>query len=472
MPSITARMPAFWDPREVLSISPAELHFSCTAIVKPKKKGGQPQEPPRRCLQTFLSSECKNQACRVFDALAQIDVVSVGVSGDCIKSLISHKLSKWALSGVIWLASSLQSERRSRRRAERERLRALTTAEPRAVPEQYIQRHGVPSAPDLEDSEMRLAARRARERRQQAPEVPPQFQPREPREQQLANEGHLDRARDAHYPRQVQVDQVEQQPLQDFAPRLLNQDNRNEEAVLAALGAGRRSAQLQADARPVPNQDQLVARDRASHPSPVQRSETIPDPAIDIGNRQLERRSFVQQPAEVLGRRPATALPPSIQVQPVEVPVNGEEEDQLQHLINRRRQLCQDLDRVQEQLRQHSPQAPEIPVVPGRDRAPESEIAQFDQAIAAIAAPPPRQRRAGQRAVPLPDPVHPYVPRRQPLVECYICYEPFGRVDDVIWCQGQCGQNVHRECFETWQLHSMYAIRKCGFCRAPWVENR
>jgi hypothetical protein len=180
MPPITARISNFWDPREVLGINPAESHFSCTAIVIPKKKRGQPQEPPRRCLQTFLSNECKDQACQILDTLAHVDVVLVGISEGIKRALVHvaeltacprlHKeprLSQAEAVGSKWtdlVGQFIVHERASRRRAEREGLRSLAVSEPRAASHNHSHRNRVPSAPNDMDPRMREAPERAARR--------------------------------------------------------------------------------------------------------------------------------------------------------------------------------------------------------------------------------------------------------------------------------------------------------------------
>jgi hypothetical protein len=74
--------------------------------------------------------------------------------------------------------------------------------------------------------------------------------------------------------------------------------------------------------------------------------------------------------------------------------------------------------------------------------------------------------------------------KRKPITDdCCICYEPICCLDDAVWCRAQCGQNVHRECFRDWRVHSLDEAQKrrmdyreednlevvnCVFCRARW----
>ncbi|KAG4419213.1 hypothetical protein IFR04_007625 [Cadophora malorum] len=406
-------MPAFWNPREVLGVNPAESHFTCTAIVIPKKKRGQPREPPRRCLQSFLSNECKDQACRILDTLAHVDIVLVGVSEGINRALVHvaertacprlHKephRSQAEAVGSKWtdlVGQFIVRERASRRRAEREGLRSLAVAEPRAASHNPSHLNRVPSAPNIEDPGMRQAperaARRPRENRQQAPEVPPQYRPRDRQQEQVLLQGQNAGRGDIHEPRQVQVNPVQQQPVQDLDPRMAHQVVRREDALLEALPVRRRNTRPQAEAEPAPNQDQLVDRIRAYRPYLAQ---PAPVPHAGVEHR-AEPGPMSLSPTGVLARRPARALPDRLPLEVVAGPANGGEVDDLRLLVHQ-------LDLLREQ-------------------ADQGEV------------------------------------------------EPFGRADDVVWCQGQCGHNVHRECSETWQLHSEYVGRKCGYCRAPWVEN-
>jgi hypothetical protein len=43
----------------------------------------------------------------------------------------------------------------------------------------------------------------------------------------------------------------------------------------------------------------------------------------------------------------------------------------------------------------------------------------------------------------------------------------FNTGDEVIWCKGACGNNIHRECFEQWAKSKPGEVR-CVYCRTPW----
>ncbi|KAH6716138.1 hypothetical protein BKA61DRAFT_338708 [Leptodontidium sp. MPI-SDFR-AT-0119] len=180
-------MPHFWVPRGLLGVDPSESGFTCTAIVKPKKKKGQPQEGHRRCSLTMFSNESKAQACRVLDTLAQIDVVSESVSEGMGRVLVRvaeltscprwHRkpghsqaeavAAKW--KGIIHLF--VANEIASIRRAGRERVRVVPVPVPSRAPrseqELFVPRRRVRSVPDSNVHEQRpiveRASRRARE---------------------------------------------------------------------------------------------------------------------------------------------------------------------------------------------------------------------------------------------------------------------------------------------------------------------
>jgi hypothetical protein len=41
------------------------------------------------------------------------------------------------------------------------------------------------------------------------------------------------------------------------------------------------------------------------------------------------------------------------------------------------------------------------------------------------------------------------------------------KLDDILWCKGACGQNIHRACFEQWARSKPGQV-KCVYCRTPW----
>lgn len=55
--------------------------------------------------------------------------------------------------------------------------------------------------------------------------------------------------------------------------------------------------------------------------------------------------------------------------------------------------------------------------------------------------------------------------------DCPICFAPFGGPDDTVYCRAQCGQNMHKECFEMWAATKRKSPRDkvtCPLCRTPW----
>lgn len=97
---------------------------------------------------------------------------------------------------------------------------------------------------------------------------------------------------------------------------------------------------------------------------------------------------------------------------------------------------------------------------------------------------------------PAPSPVQPSTPvsessrpacrnhtlRKSITDGCPICFDPICCPDDAVWCRGQCGQNLHRDCFRQWMEHingENDARREqdeegearpitCPCCRAGW----
>jgi len=56
---------------------------------------------------------------------------------------------------------------------------------------------------------------------------------------------------------------------------------------------------------------------------------------------------------------------------------------------------------------------------------------------------------------------------------CAICYTPMGSVESLVWCQAQCGGNLHSSCFTQWANHacrSGFPVQ-CPLCRAGWTSS-
>jgi len=54
--------------------------------------------------------------------------------------------------------------------------------------------------------------------------------------------------------------------------------------------------------------------------------------------------------------------------------------------------------------------------------------------------------------------------------ECCICLEDFDAKadkDKVVWCKAQCGNNLHKHCFQMFAQSKSGSV-SCPFCRAPW----
>ncbi|KAH7317628.1 hypothetical protein BKA65DRAFT_483102 [Rhexocercosporidium sp. MPI-PUGE-AT-0058] len=469
-------MPAFWDPRSLLEVDPSESGFTCTAIVTPHKKKGQPQEGPRRCRQAMLSNECKEQACHALDALAWIDVVSEGVSDSMARALVRiagltscprwHKKpghSQAEAVGAKWkdiVERFVADERVSRGLAERGYGRGGPAPVPNPVlrPEEglFVRRDRVPSVPDLEVHEPRPVAERApRSARENPPppDVEVQYRPRHqqqpPPQQQPAPQ------MEAHSPQPYP-----EQPIQEPAPEVAqpNVDPYVNRAAPASRAGERRLAQQQAELRPDPNGEQPAIQDWAPRPSPALGSEIRHEP--EIQDRQYEPRPHLRQAAEGYRPRPAAAVPRSI------VPDFAADIQRLRGQIDRvgldhaERMQAEHLrvERAEAELLARLPAipAPAVRFIPIHNQAREPEDDATEEAVVSPAAEDPRARPAAADATP----ARHYVPKRKPPTECYICTEDFDDPDDTIWCQGQCGYNVHRECFEKWNRINVYALRK------------
>jgi hypothetical protein len=57
---------------------------------------------------------------------------------------------------------------------------------------------------------------------------------------------------------------------------------------------------------------------------------------------------------------------------------------------------------------------------------------------------------------------------------CPICYDEMNEKEDLVWCETQCGRNVHRNCFEQWanQKQSCQETVTCVYCRAKWPIHK
>ncbi|KAK0107138.1 hypothetical protein ONS95_003844 [Cadophora gregata] len=54
--------------------------------------------------------------------------------------------------------------------------------------------------------------------------------------------------------------------------------------------------------------------------------------------------------------------------------------------------------------------------------------------------------------------------------DCPVCVMEFDESDkseEILWCKGACGNNIHRQCFEQWARSKPGPV-KCVYCRTPW----
>ncbi|RDA86198.1 hypothetical protein CP532_3477 [Ophiocordyceps camponoti-leonardi (nom. inval.)] len=64
--------------------------------------------------------------------------------------------------------------------------------------------------------------------------------------------------------------------------------------------------------------------------------------------------------------------------------------------------------------------------------------------------------------------------RRRPIEgDCSICFCELQGDDPqpIVWCRAECGQNIHRQCMDTW-LQSSEGPPRCPMCRCPWEAER
>ncbi|KAA8903174.1 hypothetical protein FN846DRAFT_954388 [Sphaerosporella brunnea] len=53
---------------------------------------------------------------------------------------------------------------------------------------------------------------------------------------------------------------------------------------------------------------------------------------------------------------------------------------------------------------------------------------------------------------------------------CPVCFCPFEKGEQVVWCKAQCGSNIHKSCFMQWKKTRPEAVT-CVMCRQPWQEG-
>ncbi|KAI1445530.1 hypothetical protein F5Y02DRAFT_386534 [Annulohypoxylon stygium] len=55
--------------------------------------------------------------------------------------------------------------------------------------------------------------------------------------------------------------------------------------------------------------------------------------------------------------------------------------------------------------------------------------------------------------------------------DCPICFSPYEDAEEIVYCRATCGNNIHKECFETWantKRKSPGEKVTCPMCRTPW----
>lgn len=254
---------------------------------------------------------------------------------------------------------------------------------------------------------------------------------------------------------------AQQQPVQSMpAPQMARPEPRLVDIALAALlAAERRLAQQQAEVGAGANLDRVVAREYVPQPYNI-----VPQRVVRFDEREAIVRPVVRlhepfphpahQPVESrlqLNPEPQQPLPPPYPARQPQAPAP---------VVNQRpaaraqQPAPQAPEAAQESVPQAPAQAPAAPILPVRHPAREPQSAPISAANIHLPPQQPRQRQ---------DPRVPYVPKRQSLDDnCYICCDPFEDDEDVIWCQRQCGKNVHRACFAQWNAVKGNDRLECG----------
>ncbi|GAB7342103.1 hypothetical protein MBLNU457_g0376t3 [Dothideomycetes sp. NU457] len=63
--------------------------------------------------------------------------------------------------------------------------------------------------------------------------------------------------------------------------------------------------------------------------------------------------------------------------------------------------------------------------------------------------------------------------KRKPIEgDCPICCCDLEEEDEeIVWCKAACGNNLHKSCFDRWQVSRRGAEVTCPFCRTPWMKD-
>ncbi|EYE97855.1 RING finger protein [Aspergillus ruber CBS 135680] len=60
--------------------------------------------------------------------------------------------------------------------------------------------------------------------------------------------------------------------------------------------------------------------------------------------------------------------------------------------------------------------------------------------------------------------------KRKPIEgDCPVCFMEFEPdKEDIVWCRGSCGNNIHKVCFDKWAATQREHGVRCVYCRAQW----
>ncbi|KAI9050473.1 hypothetical protein LZ554_005636 [Drepanopeziza brunnea f. sp. 'monogermtubi'] len=400
-------MTVYWDPREVLGVQFSEDFIQCTAWVTPKKQRGVPQGLRRRCYQTIFSKECKVQVCQVLDALAQIDVISNGVSERMERELIqlatltscpgSHKnpaRSQADTVGTTWkeaVEAFVGAKLASNVRGDRTRARRIRL--PPVQPQEELTRQ-----PALNRSALGV----------ELPQQGPAPTPHPPRPQAI-------RVAPALQPVQPEPRPAHVHLAADAAERRRRGDQRQELSVVLDPSVPDRVPQYYINRRRIDAQSEHETRI-----IPDQAQQYLPHPHLAGAHLQLNPN-------------PQQGLPPqspNLDIRGVTDRISGFVRDQVAAREERR-------PRFEARLTDLPAAAPIIPA-----RNPARQVAPVNAPQIPVPAERLKQQTARQ-------PPAIYVVKRKPLDDdpCWVCLTDFEKGEDIVWCRKQCGKNIHRVCF-------------------------
>ncbi|KUJ06780.1 uncharacterized protein LY89DRAFT_768665 [Mollisia scopiformis] len=450
-------MAALWNPEEVLDVHPRGERMTCSGLSKGTKKN---QFKP--CQNTISKSD-RALATQIEDTLSMLDVVALGVE----ENIVSRQLDllvRCTLCAGVHRRQEAQIVATTDKFKEsvldfvavnhRQGVFALQEERPRVVVAQR-QRVNQQGAPRAQPVPLHALARPLRPVNQRAEARPP------PRQREVhvvppspapVNRHQLERERQARLVDQERQRRLAEQQRQAQAQTRLDEQARQvrEQARFRRIDAERVAEEARvAQARRVRDEterrrveaERVAQEERAARGRFAEQARRVRD---ETERRRIEAERVAEEARAAQIRVDEQTRRVREQANRMRIAQEraAEEARAAQtHIVEQARRNRDELvRRRQEQL------AEEARV----NRAPEMREPDRFPAVARLSHAPQPAREV----------------RRQPLDEdCYICHESIDTPEDATWCRGQCGKNVHRECFEGWSRVQRADGRRitCGY---------